>query len=263
MLKPSFYLAAMLICGIALLFIRASTTPFILITGAMIGIAVPLLDSLAENSRYLRPIYYSLRYAGRHIRLSVSYLFRIKVDGAYLLVRSARWDHYQPVGGVYKISEGAKSVMDELGILDDSLVPIDEASLHDLRIRVPARRLVQFIRWFESERSRETSSWREFSEELLKPEILSYKDFPFIFSDYIRREVRPIRFSSYAQSMELFISDIYELLPTPEQLVNLRALKDKGHPDVLWATEDQIRRLGAEPGKGQPFKIGEPATWIL
>jgi hypothetical protein len=263
MLRVIVYLLIIIIGGVLLPFTQPSSAAFGLVSGLMIGIFVPLLDIALSNSLYFRLAYYSIRYNRQHIRLSVSYLFRIKVDGAYLLVKSSRWGHFQPVGGVYKVSSGAKNAMDELNALDDGLVPIDEASLHDLRIRIPAVKLINFMRWFESGKSRETSSWREFYEELIRPGILSSQDFPFIFSNFIRREVRPIRFSSHAQSMEIIIADILELLPTPHQEAMLRGLKGAGSPDIVWATENQIRRLGAEPGKGQDIQIGEPAVWVL
>lgn len=229
----------------------------------MIGIAVPMLDSIMGNSRYLKLGYYSMRYAKQNIRISASYLFRIKIDGTYMLVRGVRWPHYQPVGGVYKISAGAKQMMDEIGALDDDLVPIDPVSLHDLRIRIPARKLIPFVRWFETGRSRETSPWREFYEELLKPGILASEDFPFVLDNFVRREIRPIRFSPYANSLEIMVADIHELLATPGQLTALQKLRDSGHADVIWATEDQIRRLGAAPGRKQDIEISETATWTL
>jgi hypothetical protein len=229
----------------------------------MIGLAGPFLDGLASNTRYLRLIWYRTRYRSQRIRVSVSYLFRIKVDGRYLLVRGGRWPQFQPVGGVYKGSAGAREVLNDLGALDDNLVAVDAASRNDLRIRVPARGLVPFMRWFESGRARETSPWREFYEELVQPGILPLEHFPYVFVDFIRRDVRPIRYSQYAESMELLIADIYELRPNEMQLMALRALQEEGNTNVLWATEDQIRRLGAVPGENQDTVIGAPAIWTL
>ena len=244
-------------------FISPSSVPFLLITGAMIAITIPLLDAVASNIRYLRLGWYSIRYWNHSIRLSVSYLFRIKVDDTYLLVRSRRRPNYGPVGGVYKVSPGAKAILDEIHALDDSLIPMDEVSRHDLRIRIRGGRLITFVKWFESGHSRETSPWREFSEELIKPGMLSAAQFPYIFHDFVRRVIRPPVFSVQAQSMEFRIADIYELLPTAEQYDVLKELKHDGHPEIVWATQDQICRLGATPGKPQEISIGEPATWIL
>lgn len=263
MLRVILYMIAFVICGISLVFVKASTVPFVLITGVMIGIAVPLLDSFASSSRYLVFAWYSVRYRHQTIRISCSYLFRIKLDDRYLLIEGHRWPQYQPVGGVYKISSGARETMNRLGVLDDDLVPIDTASRNDLRIRIPASNLISFIRWFESGQSRETSSWREFYEELIKPSLLPAEVFPFIFDSFVRREIRPLRFSDYAQSMELLIADIRELLPTHDQEAALRSLKETGHPEIRWVTEGEIRRRGAKPGEGQEITIAEPALWTL
>jgi CBASS immunity effector Cap15-like protein len=257
------YGIAIVICAVILAFLDPSSLPFTLIAGFMIGIAIPLLDIIAENARFLRFAYYSIRHGGKKIRISASYLFRIKVDNTYLLVRGHRWPHYQPVGGVYKFSPGAQYITDKLHILNDDLVPVDEASLNDLRVRIPARNIIPFVRWFESGVTRETSHWREFYEELVSPGIVPVKDFPFIFENFVRRDIPKIRFSSYAQSMELFIADIYDILPTPGQMEVLRALK-KNHPaEVIWATESQIRRRGSVPGEKLDPEISETAEWIL
>jgi hypothetical protein len=263
MLRIVVYVSALIAGAISLLFIQAATTPFILITGVMIGIAIPLLDTLSANARYLKLAWYSTKYRNRTIRLSVSYLFRIKVDEMYLLVKGKRWRQYQPVGGVYKFSPGAKAFMDEIGARNDDLVRFDATSLNDLRIRIPGQNLFRFVRWFESGHSRESSPWREFYEELIKPGMLPLKDFPYILEDFIQRDIRPIRFSEYAKSWELLIADIYELIPTQDQLAALRKLKVDGHPDLVWATEDQIRRRGAIPGEDQQIEISPTAGWAL
>jgi len=249
--------------AVTLSFLKEGSAPFTLISGIMIGIAIPLLDAFAANYRYLRLAYYSARYRNQNVRVSASYLFRIKIDNTYLLVKGHRWQHYQPVGGVYKVSDGARQILDDVGALDDNLVPIDAVSLHDLRIRILGRNLVSFVRWFETGRSRETSPWREFYEELVKPEIIPSSEFPFVLDNFIRRDIRPIRYSNYAESQELFIADIHELLPTPGQFAALRSLKDSGHTDVIFATEDHIRRLGISPGQNQNIAIAETAAWTL
>lgn len=86
MLRVILYMMALVIGGISLVFVKASTVPFVLITGVMIGIAAPLLDSVASSSRYLMFAWYSVRYRHQTIRISASYLFRIKLDDRYLLI---------------------------------------------------------------------------------------------------------------------------------------------------------------------------------
>ncbi len=263
MAKLGLYFIALVLCVIALPFLAASSGPFVLVSGIIIGLAGPFLDGVISNVRYLRLIWYGIRYRNARIRVSVSYLFRIKVDGRYLLIRGGRWPQFQPVGGVYKVLPEARGVLNDLHALDDDLVAVDAVSRNDLRIRIPANRLVTFMRWFESERSRETSPWREFYEELVEPGIVPSEQFPYVFANFIRRDVRPIRFSQYARSMELLIADIYELHPNEVQLSALRSLQHQDCTNIYWATEDQIRRMGAIPGKNQEIVIGTPAAWTL
>ncbi|KAB1922951.1 hypothetical protein F8280_17595 [Micromonospora noduli] len=216
-----------------------------------------------QNRRWLRIIWLSLTYRRQHIRLSISYLFRIQIDGSYLLVKGKRFNTYIPVGGVYKYAESAKRHLDQMEVLTDDLIPVDESSKNDLRIRVPGKNLVAFFRWFESGESRETSPWREFWEELVDEGLVSADAFPWIFERKIRRHVARLRYSKFAQSAEIFVADIYELEATPRQAKELERLRDSGHPSVIWVDAEQIRRRGVVPGKRQEYEIGEPAEWVL
>jgi hypothetical protein len=250
--------------AVSLLFVvRPGSTLSALLAGLAAGMTVPLLEIVVTSGKYLRLSFYGLRYRRRLVRVSVSYLFRIKLDGDYLLIRSARFQNFIPVGGVYKVSPRAGNAFDRFSAIDDDLVAIDEVSDRDLRIRLPANRLVTFLRWFERGVERETSPWREFYEELLTDGILPTAAFPYIYHDFVKRIVMPVSFSEYAQSLELFVADIYELHPTQEQLAELRRLKAEGHKDVVWASAEQIRRRGAIPGQPYRERIGRPAEWIL
>ena len=110
--------------------------------------------------------YQSFRLRKRYVRVSFSYLFRIEDRGKYLLVRGKRFSHQlQPVGGVYKLSGTARQRLLEWRVQDDDLIPLDEASENDIRLRVPGRNLLAFVRWFERGTDRETSPWREITTE--------------------------------------------------------------------------------------------------
>jgi hypothetical protein len=263
MARSILYGIGIALCLLALLFIQPANPAFGIVSGLATGLTVPLVDVILANKRYLRFAWYSVRHGSSHIRISASYLFRIKSGNKYLLVKGRRFPQYQPVGGVYKTSPTAKSFLNKVEALDDNLIPIDVYSENDLRIRIPAKNLVQFIRWFESGESRETSPWREFYEELIAANILSAENFPYIYHDYIRREFRPLRFSAHAQSLELIIADIYELIPTASQENDLSNLQQAGHGEAVWVSEDQIRRRGSVPGRNQDVNIAEPAIWTL
>lgn len=62
---------------------------FLLSSGLFLALATLVLDQLLIGSHRLRVLYYSLRYYRVSIRLSVSYLYRVKIDEKYLLVKGS------------------------------------------------------------------------------------------------------------------------------------------------------------------------------
>ncbi|MFC4494090.1 hypothetical protein ACFPA8_08085 [Streptomyces ovatisporus] len=232
--------------------------------GLSVGLLVPVADEIAQNWGSLRILWYSLRYRNRSIRVSTAYLFKIYLDGKYLLIRGSRYrNHFQPVGGVHKVSPQGSAVLSEMGVTDDDLIPLDAVSYGDLRVHVPGKRLGQFFRWFESRSGREDSPWREFQEELLATEILPAHDFPHIMHNYLRRDVDSIRYSEWAESLEILVADIYELVPNQQQERALRELMATTNPDVAWVPSHQIKRRGAIPGQPQTIEIAAHSLRIL
>lgn len=258
------YLSVLAVSLIVMLLSKPTSLAFVISSGLAIGFAIPLVDTLMLHFGDLRIAWYSLRTWRSRVRVSASYLYRIRVDGEYLLVKGHRFDQFQPVGGVYKFHASSAGTRLTLNILDDDLLEPDEISEGDLRVRVPGKRLVAFVRWFESGRGRETDGWREFYEELIATEILPKDTFQYIKYDSIGRLYRPMRYSPWARSHELLIADILELLPTPEQVAALRELKNQPDPRILWASESRIRRLGAADGvPSQTTRIAETAVWTI
>ena len=101
-----------------------------------------------------------------YIRISTSYLFNIKLDNQYLLVKSERRNLYQPIGGCYKYFPEAEEFLLSIGAIPEKKSNgID--SLMDLRLLVPKDNIEAFIEWFMSGQNRETTYHREFNEELV------------------------------------------------------------------------------------------------
>ncbi|GLZ37144.1 hypothetical protein [Actinokineospora sp. NBRC 105648] len=257
-----FYLVLILAALIAVPFVRNAILVG-LIGGIATGFAVPFVDTVWNNLTNLRLLYVSIRHRNALIRVSFSYLFRIEDEGKFLLVRGRRLDQFQPVGGVYKANASASGRFRDWGVQSDDLIPIDTVSGKDIRLRVPGRHLYAFFRWFESGKDRETSPWREFYEELIATEVLPSREFPYLYHNFVRREVRPLRYSDHAQSLELLVADVYELKPTDAQLTVLRETKNGDSPDFRWSTPDEIKRRGATPGQNQTIQISETADWTL
>ena len=192
--------------------------------------------------------------------------FRIEDHGRFLLLRGSRIpNQYQPVGGVYKFNDSARGLLQEWGARTDDLIPIDEVSADDLRLRIPGRRLVAFVKWFESGRSREIGPWREFYEELVKTMVLPGDNFPHVRADFIRRHFSQVRYSPFSRCQELLIADIYELLPTETQRRSLRAITESSSEDYhhFWADADLIKRRGAIPGESHSRTISITAEWTI
>lgn len=264
MVRLVIYVAGLLISIIVLLNSDPDSGWFTVSSGLAIGFAIPLLDTLIVNIRFLRIVRYSLRTWRQRVCISASYLYRIRINNQYLLIKGHRFDRHQPVGGVYETHLSSSGNRNEMNILDDKLLVPDEVSEGDLRIRLPGKHLVSFVRWFERGRGRETDCWREFYKELIATDILPHEDFRVIKYDRIERRYHRMRYSPWAESQELLIADIVELLPTPGQLAALQQLRMGSDPRVFWASESQIRRLGARAGRtNQATRIAETAVWTI
>ena len=194
-------------------------------------------------------IWYAIRTnlpwtAWRPIRITVAYLFRIEIDGKYLLVKNNRnVPGFQPVGGVYKyLKRENAEFFDELMLTSDTRIARDVISEDDLRLEMKRRhRLLRFIKWFNKGKHREVDPWREFYEELVRPGILSQKNFPYIQYRYVRRHSQ-LEYSQHHKIKEYKVADIYELqLSTEAQKEEIRQLMIDGHPDVVFANADEVR----------------------
>ncbi|HEY0691347.1 MAG TPA: hypothetical protein VGD71_20195, partial [Kribbella sp.] len=203
------------------------------------------MELLITNRKYLRVGGRSVLLWRTPVRVSVSYLFRIKIDGDYLLIRGSRHrTQFQPVGGVYKVHPAGLTFLSSLERMDDGYLPPDGRNADDLRFRIPGKNLVKFLAWFEAARDRELSPWREFCEELVTAGRVNAADFPFVDYDFVRRQINPIRFSDPAQCHELLIADIYEPVLTAVQEKALRELKlGKPSQDLVWVQSHAIERL--------------------
>jgi hypothetical protein len=255
-----------ILVGISLVIAFTVSNPTVnnLALGIAGGAILLLIDTLIVNAKWLRYMWWSIRYFNTTVRLSVSYLFRIKVDDQYFLVRGVRIkDQFQPVGGVYKRYKSSESFFSQIGALDDDLFPIDESSKNDLRLRIKGRNLLQFIRWFYSEQDRERDPWREFYEELIETGIIRSEEFPYLFTKKIKQYVSGVAWSDYVQSKELFIADIYEPILSDKQYSVISKLMDNSSAQYIFATEEQIKRLGIIPKKQAQANISKTASWML
>lgn len=205
------------------------------------------------------------------IRFSMSYQYLIKIDDKYLLVKNANpnWNWFQHVGGKYKRLPETKKILNDLEAFDDIKQPTSGLKKDDLAVFIPAKNAVKFLEWFDSNKEREVSHWREFYEELLggktnKPVITNTDVFPYVNYRLLKTVRTPIKrtpIESGWNCWELLSYDVLELIPTLEQKTELRKVKNSS--TVKWVSGDLIDRLGYDPSRQKlSLSIGAHTKWI-
>jgi hypothetical protein len=207
-----------------------------------------------------------------YVRFSMSYQFRIFIDGKYLLVRNQNpnFDWYQFPGGKYKRFESAGGEFDQHGVLTDNRLPTSAEKHLDLAVLVPARQTCWFMRWFESKRDREVSHFREFREELLSGEapILPGTLFPYVNYRFATTVMTPLKRAPAESGWnchEVLRYDVLDLVPTQEQVEVLReTMKHEEYSQYVWVSPERIESLGYDPAdRLRRFRVGIHAKWVL
>lgn len=186
------------------------------------------------------------------IRISFAYLYRIKIGDKYLLVKNERGTgKYQPVGGVYKFEEDEKiELKNRFQAKDDNKISIDESSRNDYRLRMENKYLRKFISHFDKKANRENvdNLSREFREELIEKNIINWNEISYRFCG---RHMTSLHFGEHFQIYEILLADVVELLPTVEQMEDLKMLLNKPSDKYRLATAEEITSLGVNTATGQ------------
>ncbi|WP_343748008.1 hypothetical protein [Fluviicola sp.] len=225
-------------------------------------------DVLKHHKRIglvFRSWYLAIR--GKHIRFSMSYVYRIQVNDKYLLVKNSNWNFYQPVGGKYKRLPVTRQILKQFEATDDLKLSTNGLKKDDLAVFIPAKNAVKFIDWFNTCEDREISHWREFYEELIdvKGQVLSSTNFPYVNYEFVGRVRTPLKKAKGWDCWEILQYDVLELLPTQKQLIELEALLNNGDTDYIkWADKELIESLGYDNrSRSTPYKIGEHTKWTV
>lgn len=190
------------------------------------------------------------------VRISFAYLYRIKIDNKYLLVKNERGTgKYQPVGGVYKLLGNEKmELRNRYQVKDDNKLPNDQFSRDDYRLRMENRYLRKFVRRFDRKAEREQiyNLGREFKEELIETGIVNWSQITYRFCG---RHITDIHKSNHFQCYELLLADVVELNPTPEQEADLEHMLNQQSDVYCFATADEITSLGVNTDSGDLREI--------
>lgn len=214
--------------------------------GLTAGGLIEFFAFLIQNRKRWNLLITKVFRPSKAVRVTVAYLFRIEMNGRYMLIKRHKKDRvgYQPVGGAFKyFKEESRELFDKLGIEPCDFVPRDEDTEHDLRIRINKRKnLIEFLRWFESRKDREIDPLREFHEELIAPGILPPEPFKHIKYVFVGKHMEGILRSPVFPIDEFRYAEIYELrLETDAQKLALASLLTH-HGEVMFASPDEIRK---------------------
>ena len=198
------------------------------------------------------------------IRLSYSYLFRIQIDGQYLLVKDAQGrNQYQPVGGVYKYDSQKVDLETRFDGIYDNMFNNDGRLTDDLRITISKSKLKDFDSWFGSHENRENilDLSREFKEELIDSEILNKNLFKNIKYKYVG-SLRQPSFNEKLNMPQIRHFDIVTLRPTDIQKNHLKKLVSMPSDKYIFASKRDIEN-GSIRYLGKQYTIAEHSKLIL
>lgn len=227
------------------------------ILGTIISIGIEKIDFQGEGFKLW---WQQIKYRNEDVRLSFSYLYRIQVNGNYLLIKGNRLkNQFQPVGGVYKYYREAKPFLEGINFRPDTRMKNHDET-DDLRINIKGKHLLVFIKWFHLMKDREYDPYREFNEELIVTGLLPENEFKNLTYRKVFVHNEGVTFSKFNNCNEFIYSDIFDLTLTEEQRdAILNAVKE--HPDYLClASAEEIK---SECYAGIEKNIGNNAKWLL
>ncbi|MBR2044409.1 MAG: hypothetical protein IJ946_08765 [Clostridia bacterium] len=210
-----------------------------------------LLNALRFNASANNPkrgIFIINYFGAKKVRFSCAYLFRIYINGKYLLVRDEQGRNtFQPVGGVYKYTDA--DILDKMNAAQCMRFGTGEDLDCDLRIIMPRNKVSKFKRWFNSEKGRETQAnlYREFKEEILdRIDGIDYSVFDEIKYRCCGTHIESSRMGE--RDMQVRIADVVELYPTPQQEKVFLKLMEHESNVYYFATKEEIYELGRTGG---------------
>jgi hypothetical protein len=226
-------------------------TIFKISLGLVIASCIDFFVFIFENKKRWKLLWPKIWKPNTSVRLTVAYLFRIEVNGKYMLIKRHKNDFtgFQPVGGAYKYFKEENSAnFDKLGITPCNHVPRDGATENDLRIVIKKRKkILEFFKWFDSRENREIDPWREFCEELIESGLLPSNVFKHIKYTYVGQHQEGILRNEDYPIDQFRHADIFELrLENDAQKNAIKGLEK--NPNIAFVTSEEIKKGATNNG---------------
>lgn len=199
----------------------------------------------------------------KQVRFSLAYLFRIKIDGKYLLVKNSKIaNQYQPIGGVYKKFDSFDKIANDLEVTDEKK-PNFRVS-NDLRVYVQSKNTIKFVKWFHTRKNREFNVIREFFEEIIDKNILEFQNLKDIEFEFIKTYDSGLHYTEKFSSYEILLHDIFEVrLKLNDVEEKLKQYVDSSSDNYLILVEQTDIQQKVITIDSVDYKIGEQTINIL
>lgn len=213
-----------------------------------------------DNYRRIWLIIKSVLKYDKDIRFSIAYLYKIKIDDKYLLIKGSKIEQLQPIGGVYKVYSSFISIERKLNITFEDKQGFYENE--DLRFLVKGKNVSKVLNWFDSRKNREIAAYREFYEEIIRPEILPIEALTSMKIEFLKQIQPKMKHSIHFRKDEILLFDIYELQLIDEYVEMIRQYAQGDNSLIKLVDREAIEKECIDIG-GKSFKIGSHSKYII
>lgn len=199
---------------------------------------------------------------GKQVRFSVAYLFKIKIDGKYLLVKNTKIsEQFQPIGGVYKTFDSFSTISNELEVTEEKKENFRVQN--DLRVYVKSKNAIKFVKWFQTRKNREVNVTREFFEEIIDKQILEVGSLKDIEFEFVKTYDSGLHYAEQFKSYEILLHDIFEVRLTQGIKDKLKQYVNSSSDNYLILVEQNDILNKVTTIENIDYEIGEQTINIL
>lgn len=193
-------------------------------------------------------------------RFSIAYLYQIKIEDKYLLIKGNRIDQYQPIGGVYKYYDSFNDLANKINIEFENEEGFFEEK--DLRFYAKGRHTTAILDWFDTGSNREISVYREFIEEIIEPGILPIDVLKNIKIEFIKQVKPKMAYSTHFEKNEILVFNIFRIEMENLHIETIKKYTENKNSILKLINSKDIRKECTDHN-GKSTKIGAHTKYIL
>ena len=228
---------------------------------ALIGSVITMIvNYLVLNRKYLRILSKTMLHRNKPYRITYAYLFRVRIDNKYLLIKGNRINQFQPLGGVYKYYDSFKLLFEKWEVNSEKDNNFYED--RDLRIFVKGKYIPGLLKWIDSGKNRECDHLREFYEELIVTGFLSEDILAKVNFEYLKRINTGVHYSTHFKCDEISIFDIIDTGEIDDEVKKTIIDNIEKHDNYVLVSQEEIEKE-CFYYNGLSTKIGKQCKYIV